>query len=88
MVVRIISAQVRQLDIAEALNHEMKQFKSAIPLIGSMKNEAFTDRHWKMLMEKTGVIFDLKNNDLTLNSIFAMNLHKDQVINICSLLLH
>lgn len=71
--------QVRQTDIAVALNNEMKQFKNAIPMIVSLKNEAFTQRHWTMLMDKTGVKFDMKNNDLTLSSIFAMNLHKEPV---------
>lgn len=57
----------------------MKQFKNAVPLIMSLKNDAFTERHWKMLMKKTGIFFTMNQNDMTLDSVFAMNIHKDPV---------
>lgn len=70
---------IRLLKVGEALNLEMKNFKNSLPLIASLKDDAFTERHWKMLMQHTGIVFDIHQGDLTLNNIFAMNLHKIQV---------
>jgi len=35
-------------------------------------------RHWKELMEKTGQAFDMNAETFTLDSIFAMELHRFQ----------
>lgn len=64
----------------------MKQFKNTIPLMVSLKNEALRERHWKMLMEKTGQYFDMAPDVFTLENMFAMELHRfsditDEIIN-------
>lgn len=37
------------------IDMKMKQFKSTVPLMVSLKNEAMRERHWKQLMDKTGI---------------------------------
>lgn len=64
----------------------MKQFKNTIPLMVNLKNEALRERHWKMLMEKTGQYFDMAPAVFTLENMFAMELHRfsditDEIIN-------
>lgn len=62
------------------LDQKMKQFKNAVPLMVSLKNEAMRERHWKKLMEKTGQTFDMHPDRFTLANMFAMELHKYQDI--------
>lgn len=38
------------------------------------------ERHWKILMVKTGKAFDMSPQRFTLNNMFAMELHKYQEI--------
>lgn len=45
---------IRQHPMGVMLDLKMKQFKSVVPLMVSLKNEAMRERHWKQLMEKTG----------------------------------
>lgn len=52
----------------------------------NLKNEALRERHWKMLMEKTGQYFDMAPDQFTLENMFAMELHRfsditDEIIN-------
>lgn len=52
----------------------------------NLKNEALRERHWKMLMEKTGQYFDMAPDRFTLENMFAMELHRfsditDEIIN-------
>uniref|UniRef100_A0A336KTI1 CSON011058 protein n=1 Tax=Culicoides sonorensis TaxID=179676 RepID=A0A336KTI1_CULSO len=77
---------VRDLEIAKILDTKMKQFKNTVPLMVSLKNEALRERHWKMLMEKTGQYFDMAPDQFTLENMFAMELHRfsditDEIIN-------
>ncbi|XP_023576433.1 dynein heavy chain 10, axonemal [Octodon degus] len=66
---------VRALSIAYHLEMKMKAFKDSIPLLLDLKHEALRDRHWKELMEKTGVFFEMTDT-FTLENMFAMELHK------------
>lgn len=45
---------IRQTPTGVMLDMKLKQFKSVVPLMVSLKNEAMRERHWKILMEKTG----------------------------------
>lgn len=65
--------------MGQMLHLKMKQFKSSVPLMVSLKNEALRERHWKILMDKTGKIFDMHPERFTLANMFAMELHKYQV---------
>ncbi|KAF0872101.1 DYH10 protein, partial [Crocuta crocuta] len=72
---RKLPRQVRSLAVAYQLEAKMKAFKDSIPLLLDLKHEALRDRHWKELMEKTGVVFEMTDT-FTLENMFAMELHK------------
>lgn len=71
---------IRLMPIGQMLDIKMKQFKNSVPLMVNLKNEALRERHWNMLMEKTGKIFDMSPDRFTLDNMFAMELHKYQEI--------
>ncbi|XP_043835576.1 dynein axonemal heavy chain 10 [Dromiciops gliroides] len=72
---RKLPRQVRSLTVAFYLETRMKAFKDSIPLLLDLKNEALRERHWKELMEKTGIFFEMTDT-FTLENMFAMELHK------------
>ncbi|KAM8812104.1 dynein axonemal heavy chain 10 [Rhynchonycteris naso] len=72
---RKLPRQVRNLSLAYYLEAKMKAFKDSIPLLLDLKNEALRERHWKELMDKTGVFFEMTET-FTLENMFAMELHK------------
>uniref|UniRef100_A0A8C0ZLW2 AAA+ ATPase domain-containing protein n=1 Tax=Castor canadensis TaxID=51338 RepID=A0A8C0ZLW2_CASCN len=72
---RKLPRPVRSLSVAFHLEATMKAFKESIPLLLDLKHEALRDRHWKELMEKTGVFFEMTET-FTLENMFAMELHK------------
>uniref|UniRef100_A0A182K9N1 Dynein heavy chain linker domain-containing protein n=1 Tax=Anopheles christyi TaxID=43041 RepID=A0A182K9N1_9DIPT len=77
---RMLPKTIRQAPVGQALDTKMKQFKSSIPLMLSLKDEALRERHWMKLMEKTGSHFDMSPDRFTLENMFAMELHKYQDI--------
>uniref|UniRef100_A0A8C6RAH3 Dynein, axonemal, heavy chain 10 n=1 Tax=Nannospalax galili TaxID=1026970 RepID=A0A8C6RAH3_NANGA len=72
---RKLPRPVRSLSVACHLEAKMKAFKDSIPLLLALKHEALRERHWKELMEKTGVFFEMTET-FTLENMFAMELHK------------
>ncbi|XP_055585529.1 dynein axonemal heavy chain 10-like [Uranotaenia lowii] len=77
---RRLPRSVRQTPVGQALDTKMKQFKSSVPLMLSLKDEALRERHWNLLMDKTGQHFDMAPERFTLENMFAMELHKYQEI--------
>ncbi|XP_052562272.1 dynein axonemal heavy chain 10 isoform X4 [Culex pipiens pallens] len=77
---RKLPRPIRQTPVGQALDTKMKQFKSSIPLMLSLKDEALRERHWQLLMDKTGQHFDMAPDLFTLDNMFAMELHKYQDI--------
>lgn len=77
---RKLSKAIRQMPIATVLETIMKQFKYVVPLMASLKHEALRERHWKILMSKTGKSFDMSPERFTLDNMFSMELHKYQEI--------
>lgn len=71
---------IRLMPIGQMLDIKIKQFKNSIPLMVNLKNEALRERHWQMLMEKTGQMFDMSPDRFTLENMFAMELHRYQEI--------
>lgn len=71
---------IRLMPIGQMLDIKIKQFKNSIPLMVNLKNEALRERHWNMLMEKTGQVFDMSPERFTLENMFAMELHRYQDI--------
>uniref|UniRef100_A0A2K5DJP1 Dynein axonemal heavy chain 10 n=1 Tax=Aotus nancymaae TaxID=37293 RepID=A0A2K5DJP1_AOTNA len=72
---RKLPRPVRGLSVAYYLEAKMKAFKDSVPLLLDLKHEALRDRHWKELMEKTSVFFEMTET-FTLENMFAMELHK------------
>ncbi|CAM9756452.1 unnamed protein product, partial [Phaeothamnion confervicola] len=72
--------ELREHPVFRAVEARIHDFKGAIPLIVSLKNEAMKPRHWARLGQATGVALDLRDaqvfKSLTLGSVFAMELHR------------
>ncbi|KAK9891062.1 hypothetical protein WA026_013388 [Henosepilachna vigintioctopunctata] len=71
---------VKILPVGMTLENKMKMFKNSVPLMVSLKNEALRERHWKQLMAKTGIEFDMAPDRFTLDNMFSMELHRYQDI--------
>ena len=72
---RRMPKELKELHTFRNVQSRVTNFKDSIPLIVNLKNDAMKERHWKALMEVTGVIFDMNPKTLTLQNIFAMELH-------------
>ncbi|KAF7256044.1 hypothetical protein EG68_05470 [Paragonimus skrjabini miyazakii] len=68
--------RMRALPAAKMLNTTLKNFLESLLLIQNLKDDAMRDRHWKQLMEKTGISFDMDPQTFTLEGVFAMQLHE------------
>ncbi|XP_055846772.1 dynein axonemal heavy chain 10 isoform X2 [Episyrphus balteatus] len=77
---RKLPKKVRDLITGQMLELQMKQFRNSIPLMVSLKNEALRERHWRLLMQKTGKVFDMAPDVFTLENMFNMQLHQYQEI--------
>lgn len=71
---------IRLMSVGQMLDIKMKQFKNSVALMVQLKNEALREKHWNMLMEKTGQYFDTSPQRFTLENMFSMELHKYQAI--------
>src|SRR5690606_18763288 len=68
--------ELKGLPIFKKVEETILNFKDSLPLIVSLKNESMKPRHWQKLMEITGVKFDSNMKAVTLDHIFAMELHR------------
>lgn len=68
--------ELKDIYTFKMVENKLQNFKEALPLIVSLKNDAMKPRHWLKLMEVTKVSFDVSLKSLTLNNIFAMELYK------------
>ncbi|CAH1165598.1 unnamed protein product [Phyllotreta striolata] len=75
---RKLPKEIKALTVGVTLDNVLKQFRNSVPLMVSLKNEALRERHWKMLMVKTGIEFDMSPEKFTLDNMFAMQLHRYQ----------
>jgi dynein heavy chain len=78
--------ELGELSTFHKLEEVVTSFKAAVPLIEQLKSDAIKKVHWEELMHIAGVDstdFDIKK--MTLNSVFAMQLHQfpDQVNELC-----
>jgi dynein heavy chain len=53
---------------------DVKNFMSTIPLVADLRHPSMRDRHWKMLMDLTGVKFVIDEN-FKLENLLALQLH-------------
>ena len=58
------------------LEERLKQFRDSLPLLMDLKHDAMRDRHWRKLMQQTGIEFDMNPETFTLQNIFAMELSR------------
>lgn len=68
--------ELKEIFTFKMVEGKLANFKEALPLVISLKNDAMKPRHWQKLMEVTGVTFDVTLKTLTLSNIFSMELHK------------
>ena len=68
--------ELKDIYTFKMVENKLQNFKEALPLIISLKNDAMKPRHWLKLMEVTKVTFDVSLKSLTLNNIFAMELYR------------
>lgn len=73
---KALPKQVKEAEIAKHVEEKMKEFKRSVPLFVDLKHEALRPRHWNMLMDKTGVHFEMAPDRFTLGKLFAMELHQ------------
>ncbi len=78
--------ELKEIYTFKMVEAKLANFKEALPLVVSLKNDAMKPRHWLKLMEVTGVTFDVTLKSLTLSNIFSMELHKfsalvDDIVN-------
>ena len=69
-------AELKEMPLYARVKAEIEGFGVSLPLISKLKNEAMKERHWKKLMELTGVEFSMNPKTFTLQGIFEMNLSR------------
>lgn len=57
---RRLSKSVRDMNVGQALEINMRNFKNSVPFFIELKNEAMRERHWQELMRRTGQYFDME----------------------------
>ncbi|CAH8443146.1 unnamed protein product [Heterobilharzia americana] len=70
------SQRILGLPVALMISNSLKNFQESLVLIQYLKDDAIRDRHWKQLMEKTGISFNMDPQTFTLEDVFAMQLHE------------
>lgn len=58
---------------------KMQQFKLSVPMMAKLQTPSLRERHWNVLMDKTGRNFNMASMELHLSHLFAMELYKYQV---------
>lgn len=63
-----------------------EEFKKSTPLITQLKSGSITDRHWEKLIKETGKKFEVSTKTMTLEQVFALQLHNfaEKVGEICN----
>lgn len=67
--------EVRQWGVYDYLKNKIDQFRSAMPLIMDLRDEAMRDRHWKELRFEVKEDFDEASEDFILEKIFELGLN-------------
>ncbi|CAD5121743.1 DgyrCDS10220 [Dimorphilus gyrociliatus] len=70
-----LSENIKQLNPSRKLLKLLDDYKELIPLFKELKNETIRERHWLILMEKTGENFNISPDCFCLKNIFDMNIH-------------
>ena len=75
-----VKKEVDLMPILEPVESTIVGFQNSLPLIEDLKRDALRKRHWKQLMETTGITFDMDPTTFTLGKLFAMELHNYSTI--------
>ncbi len=67
--------EVRQWGVYETLKNKIDQFRTAMPIIADLRDEAMRERHWKELKFEVKEEFDENGPEFTLEKIFELGLH-------------
>jgi len=67
--------EVRQWGVYEYLKNKIDQFRTAMPLISDLRDEAMRERHWKELKFEVKEEFDEGSVEFTLEKIFELGLN-------------
>ena len=73
--VKTLPKQARLYNAFDGLDTSVKNFLVTIPLVADLRSPDMRDRHWKMLMEATGVSFTI-NASFKLDDLLKLELHK------------
>lgn len=73
---RKLPKSLKGTDIFRALENQLREFRDSLPLLTDLKQPALRQRHWRDLMNKTGIVFDMEGESFTLQNVFAMQLHR------------
>jgi dynein heavy chain len=65
---------IKQSDTYTVCETNVKNFMSTIPLVADLRHPAMRDRHWKMLMDLTGVKFVI-DDAFKLDNLLSLGLH-------------
>mmetsp|Transcript_10755 Transcript_10755/g.40251 ORF Transcript_10755/g.40251 Transcript_10755/m.40251 type:complete len:4525 (-) Transcript_10755:51-13625(-) len=72
---KTIDKRAKKWNVYIDLESYVGNFQRTLPLVHDLRNEGMRDRHWQMLMNKTGVKFELSAN-FKLENLLELNLHK------------
>jgi len=76
MNLRKLPKALKSLEPYKALEKTVRDFRDSLPLIADLKNESLRERHWKELMSKTDIYFDMRPDIFSLEHIFNMELNR------------
>lgn len=72
---KTIDKRAKKWNVYNDLEAYVSNFQRTLPLVHDLRNDGMRDRHWQMLMNKTGVKFELTSN-FKLDNLLELNLHK------------
>eukprot|EP00792_Barthelona_sp_PAP020_P009043 TRINITY_DN3265_c0_g6_i1.p1 TRINITY_DN3265_c0_g6~~TRINITY_DN3265_c0_g6_i1.p1 ORF type:complete len:3839 (+),score=1299.73 TRINITY_DN3265_c0_g6_i1:669-11519(+) len=72
---RTLPKDCRQWSVYQGLDQDIKNFSASLPLISDLKQDSMRQRHWKQLVQVTGVSFSISDK-FTLRDMLNLNLNK------------
>jgi len=79
---RAFDRDVREWGVYVHLKTDIDKFRSTMPLILDLRDDAMRDRHWKELRFEVKDDFDETSDDFTLEKVFRLNLltHQEKIM--------
>lgn len=73
--IKTFEKEVRQWGVFDFLKNKIDQFRTAMPLISDLRDEAMRERHWKELKFEVKEEFDENAPEFSLEKIFELGLN-------------